>query len=32
MKERKENPPNYKFLGGEAEEIRQPKMIFMRPE
>lgn len=30
---RRKDPPNYKFLGGEAEEIRQQAQIFLwRPE
>jgi hypothetical protein len=30
-KEEKE-PPNYKFLGGETEEIGSPNVVFMRPQ
>jgi hypothetical protein len=25
-------PPNYKFLGGETEEIGSPNVVFMRPQ
>lgn len=31
-KRKKRNPPNYKFLGGEAEETGDPLDVFMRPE
>jgi len=29
---KKSEPPNYKFLGGETEEIGSPNVVFMRPQ
>ncbi len=31
-KRKKSEPPNYKFLGGETEEIGSPNVVFMRPQ
>merc|ERR1712093_871080 len=29
---KKSEPPNYKFMGGETEEIGSPNVVFMRPQ